>query len=65
MVDNNLILNPMKNLKEKLTSQLNHMLRERHIEFRFKELEKKHNEHEHEHEHQEFSDHHADDNWTY
>ena len=50
----------MKNLKEKMTGMINHLIRKRRIEFKFKQIER-----EQKHEHQEFSGHGSDDNWIY
>lgn len=50
----------MKNLKEKMTGMINHLIRQRRIEFKFKEIER-----EHKHEHKEFSGHASDDNFIY
>ena len=54
----------MKNLKEKMTTQINFLIRKRRIDFKFKEIEKNENEIEN-HQHGEFSGHASDDNFIY
>ena len=51
----------MKNLREKMTAQINHLIRKRRIEFKFKEIEREQNQHQH----HEFSGHASDDNFIY
>ena len=52
----------MKNLKQKMTGQINHLIRQKSIEFKFKKIEK---ENEEKHHDKGFSGHDCDDNWTY
>jgi hypothetical protein len=51
----------MKNLRQKMTAQINHLIRKRRIEFKFKQIEREQNQHQH----QEFSGHASDDNFIY
>jgi hypothetical protein len=51
----------MKNLREKMTGMLNHLIRKRRIEFKFKEIEKQQNQPQY----QQFSGHASDDNFIY